>query len=306
MDQPSPAEPPGNGYSIRVASRLTGISSDTLRMWERRYGFPSPARNDSGIRVYSDAEIERLVLVSRALKAGFRAGEVIHRDTDELKALLRGSVQQRIETEPGAPTVSSLLGTLARDDADTLRAELKQAVATLGPHRFLIEVADPLVQAVGTAWEKGRLGVRHEHLLTAALSTQLRLLLSAYEETAGGAPVVLTTLPGEQHGLGIEMVALYLAVRGVAPRLLGVDAPTDQIVEAARALRAGAVGVSVSAASDPAATVDALHAILDELPEDIRVWVGGRHARDLAIEDPKLDKVITWPELDLALEHLPR
>ena len=50
------------GYSIRVASRLSGVSSDTLRMWERRYGFPKPSRNGSQVRVYTDADIERLVL----------------------------------------------------------------------------------------------------------------------------------------------------------------------------------------------------------------------------------------------------
>lgn len=272
-------------------------------MWERRYGFPSPARNESGIRVYSDAEVERLVLVSRALKTGFRAGEVIHREPEDLRALLRTSAQPRFNADPSAPTVKSLLDTLARDDADALRAELKQAVATLGAHRFLIEVADPLVEGVGKAWERGQLDVRHEHLLTAALSTQLRLLLSAYEETAGGAPVLLTTLPGEQHGLGIEMVALYLAVHGAVPRLLGVDTPPAQIVEAARALGAAVVGLSVSAASDPATTAEYLRKIPGELPEGVRVWVGGRHARDLAIEHPRLDRVITWAELDIAIEQ---
>lgn len=303
MTQPT-AQRAGPGYSIRVASRLTGISSDTLRMWERRYGFPSPARNDSGIRIYSDADIERLVLVSRALRAGFRAGEVIRREPAELRALLRTSTEPRFEPQPAGPTVQSLLDTLARDDADALRAELKQAIATLGPRRFLVEVADPLVVAVGQAWQRGRLDVRHEHLLTAQLSTQLRLLLSTYEETAGGAPVVLTTLPGEHHGLGIEMVALYLAVHGAMPRLLGVDTPLAQIVEAARALGAGVVGISISAASDLSTTAEHLRVVLDELPGNIRVWVGGRRARDLDLVDQRLDKVISWEELDQALEQL--
>ncbi len=303
MDLP-PAETSAPGYSIRVASRLTGISSDTLRMWERRYGFPAPARNDSGIRVYSDADIERLVLVARALRAGFRAGEVIRRQPAELKALLRTSTEPRFDAQPAAPTVQSLLDTLARDDADALRAELKQALATLGPRRFLVEVADPLVVAVGQSWQRGQLNVRHEHLLTAQLSTQLRLLLSTYEETAGGAPVVLTTLPGEQHGLGLEMVALYLAVHGVMPRLLGVDTPPAQIVEAARALGAAAVGISISAAADLSATADHLRFLLGELPGGVRVWVGGRQARNLDFVDPRLDKLITWDELDRALAQL--
>ena len=273
-------------------------------MWERRYGFPSPARNSSGIRVYSDAEVERLVLVARSLKAGYRAGEVIHREPDDLKALLQNSAQPRFEQPLQAPTVQSLLETLARDDADGLRTELRQAVATLGPHRFLVEVADPLVEAVGNAWEGGQLDVRHEHLLTEALSTQLRLLLSAYEEGSKGPAVLLTTLSGEQHGLGIEMVALYLAVHGAVPRLLGVDTPPDQIVEAARALGSNVVGVSVSAASDLGTTAGHLRWMLGELPQRIRVWVGGRRARDISLEDARLDKVITWSDLDRALDRL--
>src|ERR1700712_4877125 len=92
------------GYSIRVASRLTGVSSDTLRMWERRYGFPKPVRNASQVRVYTDADVERLVLISRPLKAGFRSGEVIHREADELRALLASSARAEVEHDRRTPT----------------------------------------------------------------------------------------------------------------------------------------------------------------------------------------------------------
>src|SRR3954463_10669869 len=100
------------GYSIRVASRLTGVSSDTLRMWERRYGFPKPERNESQVRVYTDADIERLVLISRALKAGYRSGEVIHRDSEELRKLLVASAQAEADNGHQTPTIESLLNLL--------------------------------------------------------------------------------------------------------------------------------------------------------------------------------------------------
>src|SRR3954469_22974005 len=113
------------GYSIRVASRLTGVSSDTLRMWERRYGFPKPERNESQVRVYTDADIERLVLISRALKAGFRSGEVIHRGPAELRGLLASSPRSELESYRHTPTIESLLALLLRDDPDGLRDELR-------------------------------------------------------------------------------------------------------------------------------------------------------------------------------------
>jgi methanogenic corrinoid protein MtbC1 len=270
-------------------------------MWERRYGFPKPARNDAQVRVYSDADVERLILVSRALKAGFRAGEVIHRDTTELKALLVSSAKAEQSGQQEFPTVTALIGALRAEDASSVRSGLRQAVATLGPRQFLVDVAGPLVEQVGEAWASGRLDVRHEHLISEALSTQLRLLLSAYEADTPGPVFVLATLSHEQHGLGLEMAALYLALQGASPRLLGVDTPPDQIVEAAVALRARVVGVSVSLASDRDATSEHLRWMLGELPRHIDIWLGGKAAPSLKLTHARLREITTWGDVDREL-----
>ena len=66
-EDPSTAEEPGQArYSIRVTSRLTSIQLDTLRMWERRYGFPRPERTPGGSRVYTGADVDALTLIQRA------------------------------------------------------------------------------------------------------------------------------------------------------------------------------------------------------------------------------------------------
>ncbi len=292
------------GYSIRVASRLTGVSSDTLRMWERRYGFPKPVRNESQVRVYTDADIERLVLVSRALKAGFRSGEVILRETEELRALLVSATRAEPEVAPHTPSIESLMARLIADDPQGLREELRQSVALLGPKQFLTEVAAPLVEQVGSAWAAGRIAVRHEHLVSEVLSSKLRLLLSAYEDRPGGPVVLLATLSEEQHGLGLDMVALYLALEGATPRLLGVNTPPDQIAEAAIAFSADVVGVSISEASDMMVTEAQLRKVLSALPLDIEVWLGGSNARKISLRDPRLQQVVTWHDLDGAVARL--
>jgi methanogenic corrinoid protein MtbC1 len=292
------------GYSIRVASRLTGVSSDTLRMWERRYGFPKPGRNGAQVRVYTDADVERLVLISRALKAGFRSGEVIHRGADELRALLVTSARADGENDRRTPTVESLLGRLVADDPEGLRDGLRRSVALLGPKLFLTDVAAPLIESVGEAWAAGRLAVRHEHLVSEVLSSKLRLLLSAYDDRAAGPTVLLATLSDEQHGLGLEMVALYLALEGVAPRLLGVNTPPDQIAEAAIALSAKVVGVSISEASEIPITEVHLKRVMSALPPDTEVWVGGKQARKLGLRDSRLHQVVTWLDLDRAIARL--
>ncbi|HTA92550.1 MAG TPA: MerR family transcriptional regulator [Polyangiaceae bacterium] len=292
------------GYSIRVASRLTGVSSDTLRMWERRYGFPKPVRNGAQVRVYTDSDVERLVLISRALKAGFRAGEVIHRTAVDLRALLVNSARTDADNDRRTPTVDSLLGRLVDDDPDGLHDELRRSVALLGPKQFLTDVAAPLIDSVGEAWAAGRIAVRHEHLVSEVLSSKLRLLLSAYDDRAGGPTVLLATLSDEQHGLGLEMVALYLALEGARPRLLGVNTPPDQIAAAAAALSARVIGLSISEASEIPVTETQLRRLLSALPSGTELWVGGKQARKLGLRDARLHQVVTWLELERAVTRL--
>jgi MerR family transcriptional regulator, light-induced transcriptional regulator len=285
------------GYSIRVASRLTGISPDKLRIWERRYGFPAPIRTSTGLRVYTDDDVQRLALVARAMEAGYRAGDAIAESPEKLKRFVSEAAEPR-EPEPAAVIdVQEFLRLLRADEIEPLRDRLRQAVASLGPKRFVTDVAAPLVQATGDAWHEGEISVRHEHLLSATLSTQLRLLLSAYEQPRGPV-VLLTTLPDERHGLGIEMAALYLALNGFTIRLLGVDTPIAEVVEAALGLSADVVGISVSTAADPRATGTALRSLLGKLPARVELWLGGRAGATLALDDARVRRATTWAEVD--------
>ncbi|NBW47360.1 MAG: MerR family transcriptional regulator, partial [Betaproteobacteria bacterium] len=63
---------PSNALSIASVERDTGLSKDTLRVWERRYGFPQPTRDALGERAYPLEQVERLRLVKRLLDAGHR------------------------------------------------------------------------------------------------------------------------------------------------------------------------------------------------------------------------------------------
>lgn len=294
------------GYSIRVVARLSGISADTLRMWERRYGFPAPQRTETNVRLYSPEDVDKLILVSRALKAGYRAGEVIRRDAAAIKQLLASSAHAELEPKGSTPTLQSLLESLLREQPDAMRSELRQAAAVLGARRFVVEVAAPLLDQVGSGWASGRLQVRHEHLMSALLSSTLGLLLSTYEPVPGAPSVLLASLPNEQHSLGLDMVAVYLAVGGVTPRVLGADTPPDQIVEAAHALNVSAVGISISASSSLDATTGHLRWILGELKGDVPVWLGGKQARQLSFTHPRLLLTPDWRDLDQRIADIKR
>lgn len=291
--------------SIRVVSNRTGIPADTLRIWERRYGFPKPERTPGGSRVYTDEDVARLQLVNRALAEGYRPNEVV--------ALPRPELEKLIGTSGGPPlpgvrapasaatTVAAVVEALRQDDVDAVRGLLRAAALTMGSKAFVTDLAHPLAIRVGELWEEGALEVRHEHLASACLTTTLRLLLSTHEDGPRAPIVVLATLPGEPHALALDMIAVYLAASLAAPRLLGADTPVDQIAGAAEAMRAKIVGISVSAAADRRAAARGATKLSRLLPEDVELWVGGAGADRLELPAPRVRKVTSWDALDEAL-----
>jgi len=80
--------------SIAAVERDTGLSKDTLRVWERRYGFPMPERDGIGERAYTLAQVEKLRIIKRLLDAGHRPGRIVPLDALALQQLADQTVDQ--------------------------------------------------------------------------------------------------------------------------------------------------------------------------------------------------------------------
>lgn len=298
---------PETSHSIKVVSELTGLPMGTLRAWERRYGFPRPERRrDSNRRLYSAEQLGRLQQVAQLLERGYRPGDVIHKREPELTQLLGMGVGLIPNGTAAMTDVSALLELLAADDAKGIEEQLRLASAAWGAKRFVTELAHPLALAVGEAWAKGELLIRHEHLMTECLTTQLRSLLAAHQDVDGAPRVVLGTLPGESHTLGLQMVAVYLALSAAKPRLLGPNTPPDQLVSAAIALDASVVGIAVSPVAEVPLTRRQLRRVAAGLPSSTALWVGGGGVKALGALPAKVEAVGDWMALDGALARARR
>lgn len=265
--------------SIGALSRAAGIPVQTLRTWESRYGFPDAVRRPSGHRVYPVAVVARLRRVAEAIARGHRAGQVVAASDDELAALLQ-VVPQRAASAP-ADGLDGLLRAVLSFDAESLQRLLLPDWARLGPVGFLTRRIAPLIVAVGEAWERGQLDVSHEHFVTERIGDLLRSLRLPFEDRATGPVVVLATLPGETHGLGVQMAALVLAAAGLQALSLGTEVPTPQIAQVCRDVKARALALSVSSSTGGAATVAKLRRLRQTLPRRVSMIVGGTGASDV-------------------------
>jgi DNA-binding transcriptional MerR regulator len=270
--------------SIGALSVATGVPVDTIRSWERRYGYPASVRKPSGHRVYPLATVPRLRLVSEALAQGHRAAEVVSASEAALESLLAALPRAPSAPKVGGsdspkPTSGSLeqLSAIRGFDAQTMRHLFHAEWARLGPLRFLQERAAPLLREVGDAWATGDLDVRHEHFASACLGDFLRTVRAPMEDRAAGPLVALATLPGELHGLGLQMSAVVVAVAGWRALVLGVNTPIEQILALSREVPIGAVALSC-APPRRKTTAEHLRVLRRRLPRRIPLLVGGAGA----------------------------
>ena len=74
-------------YPINVVEKETSISKYLLRMWERRYSFPRPGRDQKGERVYTNDDLEKLKLIKALMEEGYRPSKIIDQTLPELREL---------------------------------------------------------------------------------------------------------------------------------------------------------------------------------------------------------------------------
>lgn len=275
-----PTSPLPPGLSIAAVERDTGLSKDTLRAWERRYGFPMPERDALGERAYPAAQVDRLRMLKRLLDAGHRPGQVVPMALQDLHALAASAAdatERAVAAVLGGDELRTLLEAVRSHSVPRLRGELQRLLARFGLAAFVCDVVAPLNAAVGDAWLRGQLEVFEEHLYTETLQVVLRGAIAAVPEApAAGTPhVLLTTLPGEPHGLGLLMAEALLVLEGCRCTSLGVQTPLWDVVLAARACACDIVALSFTGAMSPNHISEAVTEVRSKLPATVALWVGG-------------------------------
>jgi MerR family transcriptional regulator, light-induced transcriptional regulator len=264
--------------SIAAVERDTGLSKDTLRVWERRYGFPNPQRDAFGERAYPLEQVEKLRVIKRLLDSGHRPGRIVAMDIESLQSLgdsLSAAPQRLAHTE--STDLRIYIDLIKAHDVDGLRRALTQANMRLGVAALVCDVIAPLNIMVGDAWMRGQLEVFEEHMYTESVNVVLRQVLQQAPQVAAPTRprVLLTTFPQEPHSLGILMAEVMLSLEGSKCVSLGTQTPIWDIVLAATAHRCDVVALSFTASQNPNYVVSGLEELRQKLPRSVAIWVGG-------------------------------
>ncbi|MEO8382524.1 MAG: MerR family transcriptional regulator, partial [Acidobacteriota bacterium] len=268
-------------HPIRAASKLTGLSIDTLRSWERRYKAVVPERSERG-RVYSDEQIQRLLKLRRAQGLGYAIGTIAGLETRELEELLRNPAPQPapFHADPGFENqIDRILEAAVSFDVPALERHLVRLATWLEPRQFATGVILPLLQVVGERWHEGHYTVAQEHLVSAAVRNVMGTLLLTKATEGAGHPRILITSPAlELHEFGLLVAALLAASRGWSVIYLGPNLPAREIIDAAAQLRPAILLVGITTEDPSPEILEEVKLIATSLAAPIHLWLGGPSA----------------------------
>jgi MerR family transcriptional regulator, light-induced transcriptional regulator len=245
---------------IGQLSRRTGVSPDTLRAWERRYGLLEPQRTDGGFRLYGREDEQRVWAMKALIDSGVSAAEAARMALADTTAPVAAAGAQDAVPAGG---FARLVDCLARFDEPAANAILDDAVARLTAEAVSELILLPAMRDIGTRWVAGEISIAQEHFATGVLRG--RLLALGRNWGAGVGPLALLACPpGERHDFGLLAFGLALRGRGWRIAFLGPDTPIETIARAAADLRPAAVVLAAMTAEPFTSAAEEISALAAE------------------------------------------
>jgi DNA-binding transcriptional MerR regulator len=263
-------------YLIGRVTKLTGLSVDVLRVWERRYGAVRPARSGGGTRLYSDADIRRLRRLRQAVDSGHSISQAARLSEGELDELIADAQPSIKAADPYLAVRERFIEAVGAMDVVAADQELARA-ATLFPVREVVkQIIAPILDQVGERRAHREFGVAHERLASVLLRNLMGLLFRLCSPSDDADTIVLATPASERNEFGSLLAALLGAAHGWRVVFLGADVPAAEIALAVRLTSARVLMLSLI--NGQSGIKQELTAISGLVPFSTQVWISGARA----------------------------
>jgi MerR family transcriptional regulator, light-induced transcriptional regulator len=282
MEEPS-SQTAAPKHPIQVVARRTGLSQDVIRAWERRYQAVLPQRSATSRRLYSDHDVERLILLQRTILAGRRIGDVAQLSIDELSKLVlndeSASPTSRSSSRPSTGYVMELFEDCVEAvhamNPTVLYTTLSSAAISLSPVYLMEELLGPLLNQILDECRSGALRRCQEQMATTVIRSFLLSLIASTPRTAGSSRVIAATLPGQVQEWAALMQAVAANAEGWEAIYLGSEIAPDELAFAFSETRARAALIGISHPSEDPHLPNELRKLRSLLPEGAAIIVAG-------------------------------
>jgi methanogenic corrinoid protein MtbC1/DNA-binding transcriptional MerR regulator len=260
------------GYRTKTICELTGVQRNTLLAWERRYDFLEPRRAANGYRSYT----ERDLAMVRAVKAYVDRGIAV--SVAVAQVVSEGHPSESfgdVSTESRKGMHSALLEPLLVFDRVAAERVIRGSDG-LSYDYLMTELFAPVLRELGAGWLEGRYSIAQEHFGSAFVRDQLiAVLLRLDSGSQNGRTVVCACAPGDQHELGLLMVAIRLAMRGWRITWLGARMPEHDLIEVLNQYPPDLVCISATFVESPNDVTSFAQRVRDQIPDSVEFILGG-------------------------------
>lgn len=298
-----------NTHRIHRVAKLTGLSRDVIRVWERRFGLLQPTRGANRYRNYSDEDVALLRYLKEQLDAGASIGDLARLGREELVTRVRTTVPRAaIVDNTFDRLLRELLSALDPFDRISFEKRLNGAVAVVPFEEALHGILLPLQEQVGQRWHDGRINIAIEHYVTNQIQQKIFAALNQLPVAEFGAKVIVACPPGEEHNIAALAVAYRCRARGCRVYYLGANVPIASLGKLCREVEPDLTILSFPVALPEAKAAELLQALAHELRPSTTVMAGGNGT--LAMRDhfatSKIDVLENFGELDKKLDQITR
>lgn len=292
---------------IRAVVARTGLSPDTIRAWERRYGAVQPVRSAGGTRQFSEEDITRLLCLKELRERGFALQTIAQLPTNELVSMRSGEGAVTEPTRPTQPSLSSeqqaYLDAIENLDAGKALEQLRNMSEGVGNLQLILGVAIPIMWEVGRRWAEGTLGAAPEHLVRAQLKSLMTRRLEQVPTAEGARRLLFTTPAGQLHEFGILAGSVLAKEAGFDVLYLGPDLPTEDIIWSVAKTKTDILVLSVVRRMDEE-QMRQMDRLVDTVAPNVPVWIGCPPDHPLIRRTPKATFISSIEDFQLAAASL--
>jgi methanogenic corrinoid protein MtbC1 len=274
-------------YNTSAVVRMTGVPADTIRAWERRYNFPLPFRTADNQRLYSDQDVGVITWLRDRTDEGMTISRAIQRLRLEAPAIFAPGESASSVTELPSESRDEaerlrrrFLEAVARFDTQAAEQVLDTAMARYSVEAFCERMVEPVLIEIGERWSRSEVSVAVEHFATGVIARRLAALFATVSPVAGRGTILAACPAGEEHAIGLLVLAILLSRRGWQVVYLGANVPAVDLVRAVREIEPDLVCLSAAKAAVVTEVVEVVSRLRAETPAPPPVALGGSAVTD--------------------------
>ena len=268
-------------FRINQVAKITGLSKEVLRVWEKRYRLLSPERGPNRYRLYSEQDVELLKYLTREIEQGQAIGELASLGKDEILARMKDGKEEESKSFPRDQFLVELEKYLLPLDTLSFEKRLNELVVLLPFEEFFNRILIPLQIRVGELWFDEKLDISIEHYVTAQAKIKIFAAMNMINTEQNGPQVLVACPSWDLHEIGAQMVAYFCATRRCRVIFLGANLPLENLIHFSSLTKPDVVILSCTSDISENKARAYFTELISKILPICQVWVGGQGIRSI-------------------------